>query len=130
MYGQMWAGMIERARTAKATSVPAMVRRAEIIDLAIQGLTIEQMRALWVSWYSGQPMPRGLRRAEVAAKLREKALESVRPKPVDQELFDRTAPQWNCVDYPGDGPHYTPGSGRCAWCGMTTAEIAAEWDAR
>jgi hypothetical protein len=38
-------------------------------------------------------------------------------KPVDQELFDRTAPRWNCVDYP-DGMHYMAG-GRCLWCGRT-----------
>lgn len=36
-------------------------------------------------------------------------------KPVDQELFDRTAPRWNCVDYP-DGMHYMSGN-RCLWCG-------------
>lgn len=49
-------------------------------------------------------------------------------RPVDRELFRRTAPQWNCVDYPGDGMHYTPGTD-CAWCGMTREQIAAEWEA-
>jgi hypothetical protein len=39
-------------------------------------------------------------------------------KPVDQELFNRTAPQWNCVDHPGEGMHYAP-HGDCLWCGMT-----------
>jgi hypothetical protein len=37
------------------------------------------------------------------------------------------APAWNCVSYPGDGMHYTPGpDGRCVWCGMTRDQIAAE----
>ena len=50
--------------------------------------------------------------------------------PVDAELFKRTAPAWNCVDYPGDGMHYTPGAVGCAWCGMTREQIAAEHRAR
>jgi len=48
------------------------------------------------------------------------------PAPVDQTLFDRTAPEWNCVTY-ADGPHYTPGSD-CLWCGKSVAQIAAEYD--
>lgn len=44
-----------------------------------------------------------------------------RREPGDPELFARTAPRWNCVDYP-DGPHYLSG-GACAWCGRTRAEI-------
>jgi hypothetical protein len=52
-------------------------------------------------------------------------------KPVDPDLFRRTAPEWNCVSYPGDGMHYTPGpDGRCAWCGMTRDQITAERAAR
>jgi len=51
--------------------------------------------------------------------------------PVDPELFRRTAPQWNCVDYPGEGMHYTPKAGEgCAWCGATPEQIRAEHDAR
>ena len=50
------------------------------------------------------------------------------PKPVDQELFDRTAPAWNCVT--SDGPHYTPGTGRCEWCGKSQDQINAEHQAR
>lgn len=46
-------------------------------------------------------------------------------QPVDKELFERTAPKWNCVDYPNDGMHYVP-HGDCVWCGMTQAEIAQE----
>jgi hypothetical protein len=46
-------------------------------------------------------------------------------KPVDQELFNRTAPQWNCVDHPGEGMHYTP-HGDCLWCGMTKAQITLQ----
>lgn len=39
-------------------------------------------------------------------------------RPVDQELFDRTAPGWNCVAY-ADGPHYVDAkSGICLWCGQ------------
>ncbi|HYK70397.1 MAG TPA: hypothetical protein VEV45_20805 [Streptosporangiaceae bacterium] len=49
-------------------------------------------------------------------------------RPIDQALFDRTAPAWNCVT--GDGPHYTPGTGRCEWCGMTTSAIYEEHKAR
>ena len=52
-------------------------------------------------------------------------------RPVDQELFNRTAPQWNCVDFPGEGMHYVPDArtGRCAWCGATREQIAVEYDA-
>lgn len=49
----------------------------------------------------------------------------IKRQPVDPELFRRTAPQWNCVDFPGEGLHYlTPGG--CAWCSMTREQIAAE----
>jgi hypothetical protein len=44
----------------------------------------------------------------------------------DAGLFARTAPAWNCVTYL-DGPHYTPGSGGCEWCGKSQREIAAEY---
>lgn len=37
--------------------------------------------------------------------------------PVDRELFERTAPAWNCVAYPGEGMHYLAPDGRCLWCG-------------
>ena len=47
------------------------------------------------------------------------------PGPVAPELFRRTAPRWNCVDMPNDGPHYTPGD-NCLWCGKSRAEIAKE----
>lgn len=48
-------------------------------------------------------------------------------KPADPEPFSRTAPQWNCVDYPNEGMHYTSGKhGGCAWCGKTREQIAAE----
>jgi hypothetical protein len=56
------------------------------------------------------------------------AQEAAERQPADQALFDRTAPKWNCVDYPGDGPHYTPGTDGCLWCGMTREQIAAEYD--
>lgn len=44
--------------------------------------------------------------------------------PIDPELFARTAPAWNCIADPAEGPHYigTP-DGSCAWCGMTKEEI-------
>jgi hypothetical protein len=50
-------------------------------------------------------------------------------QPIDPALFARTAPAWNCISDP-DGPHYTPGSGRCEWCGKDQATIAAEYAAR
>jgi hypothetical protein len=54
-----------------------------------------------------------------------------RTPPGDTDLFRRTAPKWNCVDYPGDGMHYTPGpNGRCVWCGKSRDQIAAERAAR
>jgi len=46
------------------------------------------------------------------------------PQPVNPELFHRTAPKWNCVDYP-DGMHYTPGAS-CLWCGKTREQIARD----
>jgi hypothetical protein len=50
-------------------------------------------------------------------------------QPVNPELFARTAPAWNCVDYPGDGMHYAPAGGDCRWCGATPAARRAELDA-
>jgi hypothetical protein len=41
-------------------------------------------------------------------------------RPVNQELYDRTAPAWNCVSDP-DGPHYLSGGG-CLWCGLPDSE--------
>jgi hypothetical protein len=38
-------------------------------------------------------------------------------EPVDPELFARTAPAFNCIAYPGEGPHYIGRGGRCQWCG-------------
>lgn len=43
-------------------------------------------------------------------------------KPIDQALYDRTAPAWTCITDPGMGPHYTP-HGDCLWCGATAAQI-------
>jgi hypothetical protein len=52
-------------------------------------------------------------------------------QPVDPDLFRSTAPAWNCVSYPGDGMHYTPGpNGRCVWCGKSRDQITAERAAR
>lgn len=51
---------------------------------------------------------------------------AARPQPVNRELFDRTAPAWNCVDYPGDGMHLLGAGGGCRWCGHTREQIAAE----
>lgn len=46
--------------------------------------------------------------------------------PVDPDLFARTAPQWNCVAFPGEGMHYLDGQGGCQWCGQTREQIAAD----
>ena len=52
-------------------------------------------------------------------------------QPIDPDLFHSTAPKWNCVGYPGDGMHYTPGpNGRCVWCGKSRDQITAERAAR
>jgi hypothetical protein len=52
-------------------------------------------------------------------------------QPVDPELFGRTAPNWNCVDYPDEGMHYTPDRGGvCRWCGMDPVAIAREYSQR
>jgi hypothetical protein len=45
-------------------------------------------------------------------------------RPVDPELFERTAPAWNCISDP-DGPHYLSGGG-CLWCGLPDAD-AGGW---
>jgi hypothetical protein len=48
-------------------------------------------------------------------------------KPIDQELFNRTAPAWNCVAYPNDGMHYLhPLDGSCQWCGKSREALARE----
>jgi hypothetical protein len=46
--------------------------------------------------------------------------------PVDLELFNRTAPRWNCVAFPGEGMHYVPGNAGCLWCGLSNQEIRQE----
>jgi|SRR5215472_6022002 len=39
----------------------------------------------------------------------------------------RRAPAYNCVSYPGDGPHYTPSpTGGCVWCGKTREQFRAD----
>lgn len=48
-------------------------------------------------------------------------------QPVDRELFNRTAPEWNCVAYPGEGMHLLSGTGSCGWCGMSGEQITAEY---
>lgn len=73
-YSRGFLAAIERARTVTAGTVPVAARRAEIIDLALQGLTVPQMRALYVAHYSGAPLPGGLARAGVAEALRTAAL--------------------------------------------------------
>lgn len=47
-------------------------------------------------------------------------------EPIDRELFNSTAPKWNCVDYPGEGMHYAP-NGDCLWCGKTREQIREEY---
>lgn len=50
-----------------------------------------------------------------------------RRQPVDQALYDRTAPAYNCVTHPGRGPHYiTETDQPCLWCGMTLEQRRAE----
>jgi len=44
-------------------------------------------------------------------------------EPVDPEMFGRTAPRWNCIDY-RDGAHYVPGDA-CLWCGKSREDIEA-----
>ena len=44
---------------------------------------------------------------------------------MDAESFKRTAPKWNCVDYPGEGMHYVPVAGAdCVWCGASPEEMS------
>lgn len=52
------------------------------------------------------------------------AMKNPKPSPVDPEMFKRTAPNWNCIDYPG-GMHYMT-SDNCGWCGRSREEIAKE----
>lgn len=47
--------------------------------------------------------------------------------PIDPELFARTAPAWNCVADPGQGPHYLAADGSCQWCGATRRPGRARW---
>jgi hypothetical protein len=68
-------------------------------------------------WYWGNYYPEPIADARRLGHL---------PGPADAELFARTAPRWNCVDFPGEGMHYTPGTSGCAWCGKGREEIAAE----
>lgn len=76
-YGTSFMAAVERARTVTTGTVPVATRQAEIIGLALQGLTIPQMRALYVAHYSGAPLPRSLRRAEVAKALHTAALKDL-----------------------------------------------------
>lgn len=45
---------------------------------------------------------------------------------VNPELFARTAPRWNCVDFPNEGMHSLNHAGGCTWCGMTRQQITQE----
>lgn len=56
----------------------------------------------------------------------ERIAEAELGQPVNKELFERTAPEWNCVKYPNEGMHYLNGDGGCHWCGMTRDQIRAE----
>jgi hypothetical protein len=42
------------------------------------------------------------------------------------EHFRNTAPEWNCVAFPGEGMHYVNPKGDCTWCGMTKDAIRKE----
>lgn len=90
-YGRAFLAAVERARGATGADVPAAARQGEIIDLAIQGLTVPQMRALYVAHYSGQPLPRGRSRADVAAALRTAALADLNETTGEQDMS--TEPQ-------------------------------------
>ena len=76
-YGHRLLAAMERARTITSSTVPVAVRRDEIIRLCLQGFTVPQMRALYVAHFSGAPLARGLKRAEVAEALRTKILTSL-----------------------------------------------------
>lgn len=91
-YGTRFLAAVERARTITAGTVPVETRQAEIIDLALQGLTVPQMRALYVAYYAGAPLPGSLRRAEVAEALRTAAFATLRPaEATAAELADTPA---------------------------------------
>jgi hypothetical protein len=70
-------------------------------------------------WYWGDYYPERITEARRRGLL---------PGPVSPELFAATAPKWNCVDYPGEGMHYTPLPASCGWCGKTRAQIEPELD--
>jgi hypothetical protein len=74
-YGQRLTGAMDRARTVAAGDPQ---RQKWILDDALAGLTVPQLRAVYVAHFSGQPMPRGLRRADVVAKVHAAALAKVR----------------------------------------------------
>lgn len=77
-YGRVFTAAVERARHATTVGVVSIEQRqAEILGDALQGLTVPQMRALYVAHYSGAPLPRGYRRAEVVKALQAKALASL-----------------------------------------------------
>jgi hypothetical protein len=46
-------------------------------------------------------------------------------RPVDQALFDRTAPAWNCIAYPHSGMHLMDGDA-CSWCGVGRVDVEAK----
>jgi hypothetical protein len=97
-YGHQLACAMKRAaQITTATDVTVDQRRAEVIDLALAGITVPQLRALWVAHFSGQPLPRGMRRADVVAKVHAAAMARMPSLPV-----------WVvCHDYVA-GPYKTP----------------------
>ena len=100
------------AYTAALTEIAALKTRVRALE---QHAELVRARAL----EAGVPM------ADVRAA--ERAHAGARRVPVDPELFERTAPRWNCVAYPGEGMHYPIGAdGSCGWCGLSREAREAE----
>jgi hypothetical protein len=70
-YGQRLLRAMDRARTVAAGDPQ---RQEWIIDDTLAGLTVPQLRALYVAHFSGQPLPRALTRPGVVAAVRAAAL--------------------------------------------------------
>jgi hypothetical protein len=66
--------------------------------------------------YDRQPQPVGDTIRVIAAELGITL-------PADPDLYARTAPAFNCITDPVNGPHYISATGGCSWCSMTNEQI-------
>lgn len=72
-YGQRVADMIERARQVFVAGASDQEVKSELINPVLDGLTVPQLRAVWVTM-NGEPLPRGWSKTSVVGAVRAKIM--------------------------------------------------------